>query len=91
MRLIDFNRSTSDLDAQLLLYLEDQPNNHPVTDLRVTDQRLELWHTAGRPLTLNQFRARVQQVPPTTSLFIPGTPPQRLYGYRLVPHQILFG
>ncbi|PTM24345.1 hypothetical protein DA798_01810 [Lactobacillus sp. PFC-70] len=91
MRLIDFHRSTQDLDPQLRLFWETPSSNRPITDLRVVENRLECLSTSGRPLTLDQFRARVQQVPPTASLFTPGPPPQRLYGYRLITHQILLG
>lgn len=91
MRLIDFNRSTIDLDPQLRLYRETSSGNRAITDLRVQDQHLELLTTTGRPLTLDQFRARVQHLAPTTPLFTPGPPSRRLYGYRLVAQQILLG
>lgn len=91
MRLIDFNRSTIDLDPQLQLFWEAAPTKRPLTDLQVVDQQLRFLSTGGRPLTLDQFRARVQRVAPTTPLFTAGPPPRRLYGYRLVAHQILLG
>ncbi|MDT6980428.1 hypothetical protein [Levilactobacillus zymae] len=90
MRLIDFDRSTSDLAPQLRLYLEAQPNQ-PIQDLQVHAERLYLITGPGRPLTLDQFRARTQQVSPTASLFLAGPPPQRLYGYRLIPQCLLLG
>ncbi|GEO68516.1 hypothetical protein [Levilactobacillus acidifarinae] len=90
MRLIDFDRSTSDLAPQLRLYVEGTPNQ-ALQDLRVQGDRLDLITGAGRPLTLDQFRARTQQVSPTASLFLAGPPPQRLYGYRLIPQCLLLG
>ncbi|CAJ1227475.1 hypothetical protein [Levilactobacillus zymae] len=90
MRLIDFDRSTGDLTPQLRLYVEGPPNR-PICDLRVRDGQLDLIPGTGRPLTLDQFRARTQQVKPTASLFLAGPPPQRLYGYRLIPQCLLLG
>jgi len=91
MRLIDFERSTVDLDAHLQLFWESPTGNRPITDLHTHAGHLNLLSAGGRPLTLDQFRTRVQEVAPTASLFTPGPPAQRLYGYRLVTHQILFG
>ncbi|QMU07490.1 hypothetical protein [Levilactobacillus suantsaii] len=90
MRLIDFDRSTIDLDPRLRLFIEG-PTNQPVADLQVADHRLYLLVGTGRALTLDQFRARTRQIVPTTSLFLPGPPPQRLYGYRLIPQSLLLG
>lgn len=91
MRLIDFNRSTIDLHPALQLYWEHDHTLQPVIDLQPADQQLRLVGAAGQPLTLDQFRARCQQIDPHVSLFIAGEPPIRLYGYRLVPHQVLLG
>lgn len=91
MRLIDFNRSTIDLHPALRLYWERDHQLQPITDLQPGDQQLLLVSGPGHPLTLDQFRARCQQIDPHASLFIAAEPPTRLYGYRLVPHQILLG
>ena len=91
MRLIDFNLSTIDLHPALRLYWEHDGQKVPVVDLQTKTHQLHLITGPGRPLTLDQLRTRVQQVDPQTSLFIAQESPQRLYGYRLVPHQILFG
>ncbi|NLR33076.1 hypothetical protein [Levilactobacillus tujiorum] len=91
MRLIDFNLSTIDLHPALQLYWEHDGQITAVIDLRTTHQQLRLITGKGRPLSLDQLRTRSQQVDPHVSLFIDQEPPQRLYGYRLVPHQILFG
>jgi hypothetical protein len=91
MRLIDFNLSTIDLHPALRLYWEHDGQQVPVVDLQTKTDQLHLVTGTGRPLTLDQLRTRAQQVDPQASLFIAQEPPQRLYGYRLVPHQILFG
>ncbi|WP_125572780.1 hypothetical protein [Levilactobacillus huananensis] len=91
MRLNDFNLSTIDLHPALTLYWEQADRNLPVCDLQTRDHNLFLITGKGRPLTLDQFRTRTQQVAPNVGLFVQATPPTRLYGYRLVPHQILFG
>lgn len=90
MRLIDFDRSTIDLNVHTALFIESQAKL-PVIDLRATQQRLYLLTGSGTPLTLDQFRTRAQQVAPTVTLFTPGPTEKRLYGYRLIPHQILLG
>ncbi|MFC6206275.1 hypothetical protein [Levilactobacillus tongjiangensis] len=91
MRLIDFNLSTIDLHPGLGLYWEHAGNRVPIVDLQTSANQLRLVTGSGHPLTLDQFRTRSQQVNQQASLFIEQTPPQRLYGYRLVPHQILLG
>lgn len=91
MRLIDFNLSTIDLHPALRLYWEHDGQQTPVIDLQTENHQIRLLTGAGRPLTLDQLRTRSQQVDPQTALFVAQDPPQRLYGYRLVPHQILFG
>lgn len=91
MRLIDFNLSTIDLHPALRLYWEHDGQRVPVVDLQTQHQQLHLVTGPGRPLTLDQLRTRTQQVDQQISLFIAQEPPQRLYGYRLVPHQVLFG
>ena len=90
VRLIDFNRSTCDLAPHLQLYIEAN-GIHPVSALQLQSQHLYLLTAPKRPLTLDQFRAQTQQVVPTAELFLPGPPPQRLYGYRLVPQRLLLG
>lgn len=91
MRLIDFNRSTIDLHPALTLYWEHDQALLPVVDLQPAAQQLRLVTGSGHPLTLDQFRTRCQQIDPHVSLFMATDPPTRLYGYRLVPHQILLG
>ncbi|MFC6274652.1 hypothetical protein ACFQET_03885 [Levilactobacillus tangyuanensis] len=91
MQLTDFNLSTIDLHPSLKLFWEHAGQQLPITDLQVQPGQLQLSTDGQTPLTLDQFRARVQQVSGHANLFIAGSPPQRLYGYRLVPHQILFG
>lgn len=91
MRLSDFNRSTGDLDPQLQLFVETNDGIHAISALQVQAQRLYVLTAPRRPLTLDQFWAQTQQVAPTIDLFLPGPPPQRLYGYRLVPHRLLLG
>lgn len=91
MRLIDFNLSTIDLHPALRLYWEHDGMQVPVVDLQTKPHQLHLVTGTGRPLTLDQLRTRTQQVDPQASLFIAQKSPQRLYGYRLVLHQILFG
>ncbi|NLR10065.1 MULTISPECIES: hypothetical protein [Lactobacillaceae] len=91
MRLIDFNLSTIDLHPALRLYWEHNGQQAPVVDLKTQHHQLYLIIGTGRPLTLDQLRTRSQQVDQQVSLFVAQNPPQRLYGYRLVPHQILFG
>lgn len=91
MQLIDFNRSTADLHPGLALYWEHHDQRFAITDLQTGPHQLLLITRSGRPLTLDQLRARCQQVDPHAALFIAGTPAQRLYGYRLVTHLILLG
>ncbi|WP_125579766.1 hypothetical protein [Levilactobacillus cerevisiae] len=93
MRLIDFNRSTLDLHPALKLYWEVDHHLQAIVDLQpAKHQQLVLVSGPGQPLTLDQFRARSQQSDPHASLFMANeNAPIRLYGYRLVPHQILLG
>ncbi|MFC6289363.1 hypothetical protein [Levilactobacillus angrenensis] len=92
MRLIDFNRSTIDLHPALQLFWEHDHVTTPIVDiLPATHQRILLRSGAGQPLTLDQLRTRCQQADPHANLFMAATTPIRLYGYRLVPHQILLG
>lgn len=92
MRLIDFNRSTIDLHPALKLYWEHDHVTTPVVDiLPATPQRIVLVSGDGHPLTLDQLRTRCQQAAAHATFFMAADTPIRLYGYRLVPHQILLG
>lgn len=92
MRLIDFNRSTIDLHPALEVFWEHDHVTTPIVDiLPATAKQIVLVSGAGHPLTLDQLRTRCQQMAPHDNLFIAADTPIRLYGYRLVPHQILLG
>ncbi|USS85476.1 hypothetical protein M3M35_02090 [Fructilactobacillus myrtifloralis] len=93
IKLSQFNVSAVDLDPHRLLFVETQHELWPVTELQFHAQHLFLVTSAvpTKPLTLEQFESRTQQLSSHLALFANPSAPQPLFGYRLQPHQLIFG
>ena len=92
MRLIDFNTSTAHLSGSHIIYVEINHQSHPISELNLgpTGQIILITNLKLKPLTLNQFQARVSQLNPDEHFYYQDTD-TRLFGYRLDNNNILLG
>lgn len=91
MILSDFNLSTSSLNGELVIWATDQTAPRPINELLYHHTQLILTNTKSAPvLTLDQFRTRVQTLPPQTQFFLVSVD-YPLFGYRLDGGRLIFG
>ncbi|WP_429971200.1 hypothetical protein ACQW5G_00760 [Fructilactobacillus sp. Tb1] len=92
IKLSEFKVSSQDLDQKRTIYLQNKTNILPVTDLKKSVNQLVLVSSTNhKPLTLNQFNTRTEQIDESLDLYINQPENLRIFGYRLANNRIIFG
>ncbi|GAB5053310.1 hypothetical protein [Pediococcus ethanolidurans] len=90
MRLVDFNLSIAELDPQLQLYFVKDNHDLPVNSLKISEHWL-IMVSGKKPLTLNQFESRTQNINGATQLGFLDQIPHKLFGYHLRNDKLILG